>query len=63
MTKFKDGDRVKIVNAPEHGKHHIGKIGIAKTPGGHGYENDDVNVWVDGGEIGYFKEHQLERAD
>lgn len=63
MKKFSDGDNVKVVDAPEHGKHLLGKLGVAKQPHGFGYEDDDEMVKFDGGGYGYFKEHQLEKAD
>lgn len=63
MRKFQGGDEVKIVDAPENGKHLIGKTGIVKPPQAHVYDDDDVIVWIDGGERGYFKERQLERVD
>jgi hypothetical protein len=60
MRNFSDGDRVKVIDAAENGKHLIGKTGTAKQPQGQGYDYDDVIVWFNGGESGYFKEYQLQ---
>jgi hypothetical protein len=62
VIRFKDGDRVKIIEVPEDESHYLRKTGVAKQPKGFGYENDDVILWFEGGGHGYFKEHQLEKA-
>jgi hypothetical protein len=62
MTKFKKGDKVRVIDTPENAKHRLGQTGIAKQPQGFGYADDDVMVWFDRGGRGAFKEHQLEKA-
>ena len=63
MKKFKKGDRVQVVEVPEHGKHHLNKTGIANEPAGTGYQDDDVMVIFDTGGFGYFKERQLKEVN
>jgi hypothetical protein len=63
MTKFKDGDRVKVIDAPEDKRHLVGKIGRAQQPQGFGYDEDLVFVSFDGGVGDGFAEHQLEKVD
>jgi hypothetical protein len=63
MEKFLNGDRVQIIEAPEHGKMHLNKTGVVRGPGGAGYEDDDILVIFDTGGFGHFKEHQLRKVD
>ena len=63
MTKFKDGDKVRVVDTPENEKHRIGQTGITQEPKGFGYADDDVIVRFKEGGMGRFKEDHLESAD
>jgi hypothetical protein len=63
MTKFKAGDKVKVIDANEDGKNFIGKIGRVIPPQGSGYEVDLVFVKVEGYPMKGFLEHQLERLE
>jgi hypothetical protein len=63
MTKFKDGDKVKVIDAPEDKQHLVGKIGRVRPPQGFDYDQDLVFVSFDGGVRDGFAEHQLEKVE
>jgi hypothetical protein len=63
MTKFKDGDKVKVIDAPEDKQHLVGKIGRVRPPQGFDYDQDLVFVSFDGGIRDGFAEHQLEKVE
>ena len=63
MTKFKDGDKVKVIDAPEDKHHLVGKIGRVRPPQGFDYDQDLVFVSFDGGIRDGFAEHQLEKVE
>ena len=60
MKKFKVGDRSKIIDMPEKGRHLIGKVVTIIPMGGFSYEKDDVAVMLDRRML-LLKEHQLEK--
>ncbi|NUM77463.1 hypothetical protein HUU40_24140 [candidate division KSB1 bacterium] len=62
MRILREGDRIKIIDVPEVGKHFLGKTGIVFQPHGTGFDEDDVMVKFDDGGTGYWKEHQLEKT-
>lgn len=61
MKEFKPGDKARIVEMPEKGRHLIGKVVTIGRIGGFGYENDDVAVKLENGDHLLLKEHQLEK--
>jgi hypothetical protein len=63
MTKFKDGDKVRIIDVAESDRHLLGKTGRAQQPQGFAYRDDDMFVWFDGGGFKSFPEHQLEKVE
>jgi hypothetical protein len=63
MMKFKDGDKVKVIDAPEDKQHLVGKIGTVRPPQGFDYDQDLVFVSFDEGVRDGFAEHQLEKVD
>ena len=63
MKKFKVGDKVQIIEAPEENKYLVGKTGVIKNIEGYGIKNDDVMVWLDDGGKGCFRENQLKKIN
>jgi hypothetical protein len=63
MAKFKDGDQVKVIDAPTDKHHLVGKIGTVRPPQGFDYDQDLVFVSFDEGVRDGFTEHQLEKVD
>ncbi|HIL27161.1 MAG TPA: hypothetical protein EYG21_07235 [Nitrospinaceae bacterium] len=59
MTRFSEGDRVRIIAMPNNGKHFIFESGTIIPRGGIGYESDDIYVKLKNGNIISVKEHQL----
>ena len=60
MKKFTVGDRAKIIDMPEKGRHLIGKV-VTIIPMGGFSEKDDVAVMLDRRMLLLLKEHQLEK--
>jgi hypothetical protein len=63
MTKFQNGNKVRVVDVDEGSKYVLGRIGRAQEPKGSGYGPDEVLVWFDGSLRGRFLEHQLEKVE
>jgi hypothetical protein len=63
MTKFTDGDQVRVIDAPTDKQHLIGRVGRVQRPQGFGFEEDLVFVSFDAGVGDGFAEHQLEKVD
>jgi len=62
MREFKVGDKARIVEMPEKGRHLIGEVVTIIPIGGFVPEDDDVGVRLENGEqLYYLKEHQLEK--
>ena len=59
MKEFQVGDKARIVETPDKGKHLIGKVVTICSIGGFGYEDDHVNAVLENGAMFQFKEHQL----
>jgi hypothetical protein len=63
MTKFTDGDQVRVIDAPTDKQHLIGRVGRVQRPQGFGFEEDLVFVSFDEGVGDGFAEDQLEKMD
>ncbi|MBM4055650.1 MAG: hypothetical protein FJ264_13515 [Planctomycetes bacterium] len=61
MKMFKVGDKAKIIDMSEKGKHLLGEVVTVIPIGGFGIEENDICVKVDTGMILHLKEHQLRK--
>ena len=61
MKDFKAGDKARIVEMPDRGKHLISEIATITPIGGFDYEDDDVVVVLENCTLLFLKEHQLEK--
>lgn len=59
MKEFKAGDKARIVEMPEKGKHLINEIVTIIPIDGFGYEDDDVIAVLEDCTMLFLKEHQL----
>lgn len=61
MKEFEAGDKARIVEMPEKGRHLIGEVVIITPIGGFDYEDDHVVAVLENGFMLFLKEHQLEK--
>ncbi len=62
MKVFKVGDKPRIISVPEKEKHWINKVVTVVAMDGFGYEEDDICVRTDTGQMLNLKEHQLKKV-
>ena len=63
MKLFKNGDKAKIIQAPENAKSFLNEIVTIISIGGVGLADDDVCVKTGTGVMLALKEHQLQKIE